>query len=92
MSNEIKYRNGLPTGKCIRELILEFWGDTTYAPYINAAYQYTGGLIWQRKGVNERVVEFIKFLTERGITVKGHRIYESPTTGAIWILNKNNNP
>lgn len=81
----VKYRNGLPTEKSMKELIKSFWTDTLYAPRINASYKYTCAIIWDRRGINERVPDFVSFLNENGIGVTGYQLYNSPSMGHISL-------
>lgn len=87
---KVKYRNGLPTEKCMRELIYSFWGEINH-PRISDAYKYNGTIVWQRNGINERVDEFVGFLTDKGINIKNYSLYESMSVGHIWIT-KNKQP
>ncbi len=83
----VKYRKGLPTEKCMWELIYKFWGQKRY-PQISQAYKYNGTIVWQQKGINEKVDEFVAFLSENGVTVKDYSLYENYTVGHIWITKK----
>ena len=82
---KVKYRNGLPTEKSMKELIKAFWTETLYAPRINASYKYTSAIIWDKNGVNEKIPEFIGFLKSNGIGVQGYQLYNSPSMGHITL-------
>ncbi len=79
---EIKYRKGFPTEKCVKELIIEFFGDSLYAPRISS-YGFSGKLIWDRVFINDRIDDFAAFLNENGAKVKDYRLYDSPTIGSL---------
>lgn len=84
MEIKIKYIKGYPTIKCITELILSFWGDTSHRPRISS-YGFDGKLIWDRRGVNERIDDFALYLTEAGVEVKDYQLYNSPSTGCLQL-------
>lgn len=85
---EVKYKKGFPTQKCIRELIVAFWGETLFAPRISS-YGFNGSLIWDRPGVNEKIDSFASFLNESGVEVKDYHLYDSPRTGQLFLQKKN---
>lgn len=83
----VKYRNGLPTKKYIREVLDDFWGNG-YSPRISGTYEYTGSLVWENDSINERLQYFIDHLNYLGIEVESYRKHDSPTSGSIVLKKK----
>ena len=90
---KVKYIKGIPTKKCIRELIKEFFGEIHSYKIRPSSYSWEGEsvyLTWSRDEINERIDEFAGYLTEHGIEVGTLRLYKSPMTGGLQIKNKQN--
>ena len=88
---KVKYINGLPTKKCINELIKEFFGDMDYYKIQPSSYSWEGSSVylrWERNSINEKIDQFAGYLSERGINVGRVRLYESPMVGSLEIKNK----
>lgn len=85
----IKYRNGFPTKKSMRELIDSYdekmwalfmqndWGKYK-KPYYN--------LIWSRDSVQERIEGFIDYASSNGIVFGKYDPYNSPSVGHLQVL------
>ncbi len=81
----VKYRKGLPTEKCMNELIHGFWGSYLHCPRVPDSYKYNACLIWDRKGINEKIDSFCEYLTDNGVKVKDYDLYNSPSVGHLRL-------
>ncbi len=87
---QVKYRNGLPTEKCLMELIdLFFEGDAGIYP--SQSYKSLGTIVWQREYLNDKIDSLVSFLTDYGISIRDYCLYMKPAVGHIWITRKTNN-
>mgnify|MGYP001407166344 CR=1 FL=1 len=87
---KIKYRNGFPTKRSMRELINGF-GDDDFM-FLNFGHIWGSKrfnyslLIWTSKPVQARMEEFIEYLKENDVKVGKYEPYESPRVGHLRIL------
>mgnify|MGYP001614092302 CR=1 FL=1 len=81
----VKYRNGYPTKISLQQTIDTFFNDTFNKPHIGHSQ---GVLIWQRKGINERIEDFRAYLESLGVQVERCNLYESPRIGSIMLKKK----
>lgn len=80
----VKYRKGLPTEKCLNELIDAFFIKGN-KPRVPQSYKFSGHIIWDRGGINEKIPSFVDFITDNAIEVKDYHLYDSPSVGHIYI-------
>lgn len=73
-------------------LIDDFFGDTINKPMLGTLYgKYReSNLWWQRKGINEKIPEFINYLSDKGIYTNGFRKYDSPIVGSLSLIQHTN--
>lgn len=91
---KLKYRNGVPTKKSLKEFAEEFCWDFKF---IRFGYNYGNqkpnedvNIIWQRNSIQLKMDEFIDYASDAGIVFGKYTPYESPRVGSLVIKNRNN--
>ena len=79
---EIKYRFGIPTKKCVWELLNTF-DDRMKAHPCHLYGPQSPYIVWQDNYTQSRIEQFIDWASEMGISFGKYRPYESPTVGQL---------